>query len=452
MTQLHQWDYFVIGGFCKKLSLQLMDRITESFQFKEIDKSKLIEWAQTHNPCVILDSHATQNPDYPNGFSYDLIIGVGVVAELSSNENSFDKLKAFHEQHQDWMLGYLSYDLKNELEDVSSNNEDSHNIPNLQFFVPKTVITVKDEVMKIETFSSSATNVFQEIIGIEIPEMSDSVAINIQPRIHHAEYIRGVKSFLHHIQIGDIYEANYCQEFYAENVKTNPFELYQSLMKTSPTPFSAYCNYGKQYLMCASPERFIKKTGNKILSQPIKGTAKRSANKKEDAELKTNLYHSKKDRTENVMIVDLVRNDLSRTAAPQTVKVDELFGVYSFSNVHQMISTVSCEMNEKHHFTDVIKNAFPMGSMTGAPKIMATELVEQFEHTKRGIYSGSVGYITPSGDFDFNVVIRSLQYNAGNQYLSYMVGGAITHNSVPEEEYLECEVKADAIKRVLKGE
>ena len=435
-----------------ELHLQRMNRISEIFHFQKEHKAKLIQWASKQHPCVILDSHAAQNPDYPNGFSYDLIIGVGAFDKLTSNEKSFGKLKAFHDKHQDWLLGYLSYDLKNELEDVASNNEDNHNIPHLQFFVPKTVITLKNNHLKIEVSESLPKDVFIEIIGTELVITNDSIAIDIKPRIHHAEYIRGVKSFLHHIQIGDIYEANYCQEFYAENVETNPFALYQSLMKTSPTPFSAYCNFGEQYLMCASPERFIKKTGNKILSQPIKGTAKRSANKKEDAALKTNLYHSKKDRTENVMIVDLVRNDLSRTAAPQTVQVDELFGVYSFSNVHQMISTISCEMDEKHHFTDVIKNAFPMGSMTGAPKIMATDLIEKFEHTKRGLYSGSVGYITPDGDFDFNVVIRSLQYNASNQYLSYMVGGAITHNSVPEEEFLECEVKADAIKQVLKGE
>jgi para-aminobenzoate synthetase component 1 len=256
---------------------------------------------------------------------------------------------------------------------------------------------------------------------------------------------------LHHIQIGDIYEANFCQEFYAEDIQIRPFELYKSLMDTSPTPFSAYYSFAKNQLMCASPERFIKKTGNKIISQPIKGTAKRSLNQEEDAYLKRQLYHSKKDRTENVMIVDLVRNDLSRTAKQKSVKVEELFGVYSFSNVHQMISTVTSEVAKEHHFTDVIKAAFPMGSMTGAPKIMATKLIEKFEHTKRGLYSGSVGYISPNGDFDFNVVIRSLQFNVENNYLSYMVGGAITHNSIPEEEFLECEVKADAIKKVLAG-
>ena len=450
--QLHQWVYFVTDGFCKKLPLCLMDRISESFHFEITDKPKLVAWASKQNPCVILDSHQAQNTDYPQGFTYDLVVGVSSIDEISSSENSFPKLKEFHEKHEDWMLGYLSYDLKNELENVHSNNLDHHQVPNLHFFVPEIVITVKGNQLDIHCMESLPKDIWRNIQQTKISKTREVEAINIQPRIHHAEYIRGVKSLLHHIQIGDIYEANFCQEFFAEEVITEPLALYQSLMNTSPTPFSVFSNFGQNYLMCASPERFIKKSGSHILSQPIKGTAKRSADLEEDAVLKNNLYHSKKDRTENVMIVDLVRNDLSRTAAPKTVKVDELFGVYSFSNVHQMISSISCELDEKYHFTDAIKNAFPMGSMTGAPKIMATNLIEQFEHTKRGIYSGSVGYITPEGDFDFNVVIRSLQYNAENKYLSYMVGGAITHNSVPEEEYLECEVKADAIKKVLRGE
>tara|TARA_R110002050_G_scaffold200492_1_gene335359 strand:+ start:17451 stop:18767 length:1317 start_codon:yes stop_codon:yes gene_type:complete len=433
------------------LHLQRMKRTTEIFYFESNQKDKLVQWASAHEPCVILDSHASENEDYPNGFEYDLIIGVEAIDSLKSWDNSFEKLKAFHQKHQDWLLGYFSYDLKNELEAVHSANLDFHETPNLVFFVPKILITVKGNELKIQSTEGATTRIYNEILETKILLKTENESVKIQPRIHHAEYIRGVKSMLHHIQMGDIYEANFCQEFYADKVTVKAFDLYQSLMKTSPTPFSAYCNFENQYLMCASPERFIKKTGNHILSQPIKGTAKRGEHVKEDAALKENLYHSKKDRTENVMIVDLVRNDLSRTAAPQTVKVDELFGVYSFSNVHQMISTISCEMDPKHHFTDVIKNAFPMGSMTGAPKIMATKLIDKFESTKRGLYSGSVGYITPNGDFDFNVVIRSLQYNAERKYLSYMVGGAITHNSIPEEEYLECEVKAEAIKKVLAG-
>jgi para-aminobenzoate synthetase component 1 len=428
-----------------------MKRITKKFEFSSEHKNRLIQWASLHKPCCILDSHSQNNLDYPQGFTYDLIIGVESIEELFSNKNSFEKLKSLHNKHQDWLLGYLSYDLKNELEAVSSSNEDYHNIPHLHFFVPEVVITLQNNEMSIHSFDSNHQDIFERILAIKHAEQKDREPIEIKSRIHHAEYIKGVKSLLHHIQMGDIYEANFCQEFYAENIHINPYELYTSLVSTSPTPFSTYYHFGHNYLMCASPERFIKKMGTKIISQPIKGTAKRNEDPIEDARLKNELYHSQKDRTENVMIVDLVRNDLSRTAQQKSVKVDELFGVYSFSNVHQMISTISSHVQPKYHFTDVLKNAFPMGSMTGAPKIMALDLIEKFEHTQRGMYSGSVGYITPDGDFDFNVVIRSLQYNGLNHYLSYMVGGAITHNSIPEDEYQECELKADAIKKVLAG-
>lgn len=428
-----------------------MKRVYQKYSYTKELKSKLIQWAQTFDPCVILDSHSDENLDYPNGFQYEMVIGVSAHQELKSNENSFEKLKNFHTQNPDWMLGYLSYDLKNELEKVHSNNQDFHEANHLQFFIPETIVFVTGNSIEIGCIENQVEDIWKQIQETEITTKASFSPINLQPRIHHAEYIRCVKSLKHHIQIGDIYEANFCQEFFAENVDVNPFQLYQSLMQTSPTPFSVYSQWDNSYLLSASPERYIQKTGDSILSQPIKGTAKRGTTLEEDAQLKTNLFHSKKDRAENVMIVDLVRNDLSITAAQQSVKVDELFGVYSFSNVHQMISTISSKVKEGVHFTDVIKKSFPMGSMTGAPKIMAMNLIEEFEHTKRGIYSGSVGYITPNGDFDFNVIIRSLQYNASNKYLSYMVGGAITDNSDPEDEYHECEIKAASIKKVLAG-
>lgn len=429
-----------------------MKRHSKKFSFDQIRKSQLISWAQQFDPCVILDSFSEHNKDYPNGTTYEMVIGVIAHQHLISNENSFEKLKAFHQKNADWMLGYLSYDLKNELEDLTSANEDFHEMNALHFFVPETLILLQGNDLQIQSINHDPEDIWADIQKIKVKEIDSISKIDLTPRIHHAEYIKGVKSLKHHIQMGDIYEANFCQEFYAENVAVNPLALYDKLVSTSPTPFSVYGRWNHHHLISASPERYIKKTGNQILSQPIKGTAKRGSNPEEDAQLKQDLYHSEKDRSENVMIVDLVRNDLSRTAAPQTVKVDELFGIYSFSNVHQMISTISSTVKESVHFTDVIKNSYPMGSMTGAPKIMAMQLIEEFEHTKRGIYSGSVGYISPNGDFDFNVIIRSLQYNAQTQYLSYMVGGAITDNSDPEGEFHECEIKAASIKKVLAGE
>ncbi|PID89409.1 MAG: hypothetical protein CSB01_02115 [Bacteroidia bacterium] len=248
---------------------------------------------------------------------------------------------------------------------------------------------------------------------------------------------------------GDIYEINFCQEFFAEQVCINPEQLYNHLKKVSPTPYGCFYKTRNHYLLSASPERFIKKKGTKLISQPIKGTAKRGANKEEDDTIKHHLFTDAKERAENIMIVDLVRNDLSHTATKGSVKVEELCGIYSFPQVHQMISTVVANLRNDIHFVEAIKQCFPMGSMTGAPKIRAMKLIEQYESTKRGLYSGAVGYITPQGDFDFNVVIRSILYNATNKYLSFMVGGAITMQSNPEKEYEECLLKAKAIRKTL---
>jgi len=269
------------------------------------------------------------------------------------------------------------------------------------------------------------------------------------PKLTKEAYINNIKTIKEHIQQGDIYEVNYCQEFFAKQVKIKPIQLYFKLNDKSPTPFSCFVKHNDKYLLSASPERFIKKQGNKITSQPIKGTIKRGGDKVEDERLKELLYNDNKERSENIMIVDLVRNDLSKISKKNSVKVDELCGIYTFPQVHQMISTVSADLNENITFNDIIKATFPMGSMTGAPKIRAMELIEKYEVSKRGLYSGTVGYIDSFGNFDFNVVIRSILYNMDTQYLSFFVGGAITHLSDPEKEYEECLLKAKAMFEVL---
>ncbi|NLF41175.1 MAG: anthranilate synthase component I family protein, partial [Bacteroidales bacterium] len=252
-----------------------------------------------------------------------------------------------------------------------------------------------------------------------------------------------------HIQKGDIYEMNFCMEFFAENCFIDPFESYLRLNDISPAPFSAFYRLPEHYLLCSSPERFIQKNGDTIISQPIKGTARRGTSPEKDEEIKTELFNNLKERSENVMIVDLVRNDLSHTAVKDSVKIDELFGIYSFAQVHQMVSTITSKIKSGIHFSDVIRHAFPMGSMTGAPKIRAMQIIEEYEITKRGLYSGSVGYISPEGDFDFNVVIRSIQYNQSLQSLSFMTGSAITSLANAGDEYQECLLKAKAMMRIF---
>ncbi len=215
-------------------------------------------------------------------------------------------------------------------------------------------------------------------------------------------------------------------------------------------PFAVFFRNHTQYLLSASPERYIRKEGNKIISQPIKGTAKRFEDPVQDEKSKQELAQSAKERTENIMIVDLVRNDLAHTSRKGSVKVEELCEIYTFRQVHQMISTVVSEVEPTTHPITILKTTFPMGSMTGAPKISAMKLIEALEETKRGLYSGAVGYFTPNGDFDFNVIIRSILYNSHEQYLSFSVGSAITAEAAPEKEYEECLLKANAMLNVLK--
>jgi para-aminobenzoate synthetase component 1 len=289
----------------------------------------------------------------------------------------------------------------------------------------------------------------KDILGTNVIVTKTHPDLHIKQRISRESYLEKARQMLDHIYRGDIYEANFCMEFFAENAAINPFDTYQSLNEISEPPFAVYFKNNKHFLLCASPERYLRKEGNNIISQPIKGTAKRSINAIEDGVTKQALVNNEKERSENIMIVDLVRNDLSLTASKGSVKVEELCGAYTFKQVHHLISTITSQVAEGHLPVDVIKSTFPMGSMTGAPKISAMKIIEELEETKRGLYSGGIGYFTPNGDFDFNVVIRSILYNEANSYVSFSVGSAITVEANPENEYKECMLKAQAMLNVL---
>ena len=273
--------------------------------------------------------------------------------------------------------------------------------------------------------------------------------VKIKLRIHMDEYQQKVTKVLEHIHRGDIYEANFCQEFYAEDCVIDAYQVFEHLNEISEPPFAVFLKHEQLYLLSASPERYLRKEGQKIISQPIKGTAKRLLSKIDDDKIAHDLMRDEKEQSENVMIVDLVRNDLSKSSQKGSVTVEELCKVYTFKQVHQLISTVVSELKTDVHPVDIIKDTFPMGSMTGAPKLSAMTIMEELEETKRGLYSGAVGYFTPEGDFDFNVVIRSILYNALEKYVSLSVGSAITSKSIPEKEYEECLLKAKAMKYVL---
>ena len=269
----------------------------------------------------------------------------------------------------------------------------------------------------------------------------------LKSKFSREEYLETVKKLQAHIAKGDCYEICFCQEFFAQNSIINPVNVFRKLSDISPNPFSAFYKYHDKFLICASPERFLKKTGKVIISQPVKGTSKRNSEK--DEVDKIALQSNEKERAENIMIVDLVRNDLSKICVEGSVAVKEFLNIFSFPQVHQMISTITGVLRKNISFAEILSATFPMGSMTGAPKKRVMELIEQYEKTKRGLFSGTVGYISPQGNFDFNVVIRSILYNRENKFLSMQAGSAITFKSIPEKEFEECNLKILAMKKAL---
>jgi para-aminobenzoate synthetase component 1 len=406
---------------------------------------KTLAWAEEYDHFSYFNSNDIQYPF--EAFEHFMAIGCERRIELDDTD-TFESLKNAYNLEKDWLIGYLGYDLKNQLEDLQSNNQDRKGFYPAYFYIPKHLIHFQKGKVIISSFTSP-DQLFSVINGRALIENETKHSINITAAVSKEEYIAHVKTIQEHIVSGDVYELNYCMEFYAQQVDANPAQLYEQLTAYSPTPFSVFQRINDQYLICASPERFIKKTKNRLISQPIKGTIKRGATPEEDVIFQYQLKHDEKERAENMMIVDLVRNDLAKSATPGSVKVEEMFGIYPFKQLHQMISSISAELRVDTHFIDAIKNAFPMGSMTGAPKIMAMNLIERYENSQRGLFSGAVGYITPEGDFDFNVVIRSMFYHAADKTLSFQVGSAITYDSDPEREYDECMLKAKAIQQVL---
>ena len=413
-------------------------------------KNQLLNWSNQFREVVFLDSNSqTNNQNYSN---YDLVVAVDAFTSIKTDYvNSFQDLHQYQSQAKDWLFGYLSYDLKNDIEDLKSNNFDGLDFPDLFFFQPKKLFLVKGNQLEIQYLKMCDDEIdfdFEEIIQCSVFSVQSSV-VEVKQRISKENYISKVSKMLEHIHRGDIYEANFCMEFYAENTSIEPLEIYQKLNAISQPPFAVYFKNNSNYLMCASPERYLKKENFKVISQPIKGTSRRSFDIELDELSKFELENNPKERSENIMIVDLVRNDLSKTATKGSVQVEELCKIYSFKQVHQMISTIASEVENTTSPVEIIRTTFPMGSMTGAPKISAMNIIENLEESKRGLYSGAVGYFTPNGDFDFNVVIRSIIYDFDNQYLSFSVGSAITSQSIPELEYEECLLKAKAMFEVL---
>lgn len=429
-----------------------MKRNTKTFTVALTDtlKQQLLQWSQQFDEVAWLDS----NEHAQTHGNYSAILAVDAFTALKTDsQNAFEKLDEYQTTTKDWLFGSLSYDLKNDIEDLSSKNIDGPEFPQMYFFQPKKVFLFTHSEVTLSYLNmvdDELQSDWEAILATSLPQKTISKQpLTPRARTSKQRYLQKVDTLLQHIQKGDVYEANFCQEFFCEGVSLDPTAAFWKLNELSKPPFATFLKLEQHYILSASPERYLKKQGTHIVSQPIKGTAKRATCSKEDAALVLQLQKDPKERSENIMITDLVRNDLSRIAKKGTVAVQELCKIYTFEQVHQMISTITCEVCESKRPIEIIKKTYPMGSMTGAPKVSAMKIIETLEDARRGAYSGAVGYIAPNCDFDFNVVIRSILYNAATQYVSFSVGGAITAKSIPESEYQECLLKAKAMHEVL---
>lgn len=425
-----------------------MTRVYHTFEIEDIKqiKQQMLSWGNRFNICCFLDNQQYQSCYH----SYECLLAVGGHNIFEPGTDFFPSLSLFLVSNADWIFGHFNYEFGDRIEGIyTAQNSEDKGFPDCFLFVPEVVLTIKENKLTVGAINQDPASIFAGLLKASVPATMP-YKVNIRQRINREEYLDSITSIKKHIGQGDCYEINFCQEFHA-NTKINPVSVFSQLGNISPNPFSAFYRVNDNYLMCASPERYLKKTGGKIISQPIKGTSARNTDLVKDELNKRQLTGSAKEKSENVMIVDLVRNDLSKICREGTVVTEELFGVYSFPHVHQMISTVAGVLKNDKDFSEVLKATFPMGSMTGAPKKKVMELIKKYEHGKRGIYSGTVGYFTPGGDFDFNVVIRSIVYNEETQELSFHTGSAITASSEPGSEYEECLLKGKAIMKVFSG-
>ena len=412
--------------------------------FFENSKMKMLNWANRFNIFCLLDNNHYSFEDA----SFECILGVGCVRDYKfDGVNDLQGLQKFHDEKPTWLFGHLGYNAGGK--SYEENRPEDVYFSDGFFFEPETIIKLSANEMEVLKSSKPAEAIIEEIEKTAIRYFEKNVVLRVQPTIDKDQYVNAVTKLKEHIKRGDCYEVNFCQKFVVNDAVINPINIYSKLTHLSPAPFGALYKLNNSYCLCASPERFLQKKGSQLISQPIKGTSKRHSDPVIDESNKKHLTTSTKEKSENVMVVDLVRNDMSMVCEKGSVSVRDLFAVHSFPQVHQMISTIEGTLSESKSFTEAIEACFPMGSMTGAPKKRVMELIEKYELTQRGLFSGSIGYITPNGDFDFNVVIRSIFYNEHRKEISFFAGSGITFYSDPEEEYEECMLKGEAIIQVL---
>lgn len=406
----------------------------------------------TEDEIIILESQLSGHPE-----SLKTFVAAGtkrsisvksnrIVQMINSNTKTFsmnpwEALKKFKAESNGWLFGYLGYDLKNHTEELSSKNNELLAVADMFFMEPKVLLVIENG----NTEFAFGKHHFYNILSKKQKSIKYKSKVTYKRTVNKKTYTQTVQKIKKRIKEGDFYELNYTYPLKGR-IEGSAFGLYTMMKEINPVPFGAFLRNRDVSVACISPERFLKRIGQTVISEPIKGTSKRANDPHVDSLLKKELL-SEKNRAENLMIVDLVRHDMSKIAVPGSVQVTNLYDLHSFETVHQLVSSIECKVKTGTDSVDIIRECFPMGSMTGAPKIEVMKQIEQFENYKRGIYSGAIGYFDPDDNFDFNVVIRSAIIQ-GN-HLVYPVGGAITSDSDPEAEWEETKIKSKTLTQLF---
>ncbi len=408
----------------------------------------LVDYAKSFDVHCLLYT-GFHHPQDSVSDTYSFLVGLGVQQCFSADRGS----EVFYdlENAPGIKLGYVAYEYAF---DTPIRTLHPANVPppfQTYWFTPQCLVYKKHHEKDIVISGPNPEETLAEILKCILPSpLSPSLSPQLfKPLVSPDTYILNVEQIIEDITQGDYYELNYCQEFLCHDFTEDPYKVWKNSYSNNKVPFASFFRYKDFYVISSSPERFIKREGKSLFSQPMKGTQKRSHNPVEDTTLIKQLQDNQKERAENIMIVDLVRNDMCRCCMPGTVNADELCRVYTFPTVHQMISTISGQLRESVSLAEVLHYLFPMGSMTGAPKKMVMGRIAQYEQTGRGVYSGAIGYIDNDHNWDLNVVIRTLVVNTQLQKASYHVGGAITCDSTPDQEYKECMLKGRFWQRLF---
>lgn len=402
----------------------------------EIFQSKLLHWADQFSTFCYLDSN--QCADRYGRF--DFLIGVDALEHYTMEDLEDIYREIF-------LMGYFGY-----ISDSSIPYSLNEFIPfeKSYFFRPRYIIYGYEGRVYFNRNYSEMMEIVSQIETITVTFPKNTAPLQFQHITTQEEYLNNVKTIQHKIRKGYFYQLNYCIELQAENVLLHPIASYIQTNKETKAPMSALLKMGEKYVLSYSPERYMTKRQDTMIAQPMKGTARRNLSDTIlDEEIKLTLENDPKERAENTMIVDLIRHDMTPYTAVGSIQVDELCQVYSYPAVHQMISTISARLIDDMDTIPALLCTLPAGSMTGAPKKEVISHISEVENFCRNIYSGNIGYIDTEGDYDFNVVIRTLEYDAHTHRASIHVGSAITLQSIPEQEYEECLLKADSILQHL---